>query len=104
MAESPREPDEAIDEVLAEAERCLAALRGMALGRRIVEISQEMFAAEQAGNLELMSLLMNEQLQLARLKMELERSNVPDWCQQTNIYKKIKFIWKTIFTTPEIKI
>lgn len=76
MAESPRDHDEAIDEVLMEAERCLAALRGMAIARRIVEISQEMFAAEQAGNLNLMSVLVNEQIELARLKMELERSNV----------------------------
>lgn len=76
MSEAPRDADEAIDEVLAEAEKCLAALRAMAISRRIVEISQEMVAAEQNGDVQLRDALVLEQLDLARLKLELERSNV----------------------------
>ena len=78
MSESPREADEAIDEVLAEAERCVFALRGMAISRKIVEISQEMVLAEQNGDMESRNRLVNEQLSLARMKFELERVNFSD--------------------------
>ena len=78
MGEAPREHDEAIDEVLAEAERCVFALRGMAISRRIVEISQEMVLAEQKGDMESRNRLVNEQLNLARMKFELERANFSD--------------------------
>ncbi len=78
MSPPPREPDEAIDEVLAEAERCLTTLRGMAISRRIVEISQELALAEQNGNAQLLSHLVKEQIDLSRLKYELERSRYPD--------------------------
>jgi DNA primase len=78
MGESPREPDEAIDEALAEAEKCVAALRGMAISRRIVEISQEMVLAEQHGDMESRNRLVSEQLDLARMKFELERANFTD--------------------------
>ncbi|MGI9035755.1 MAG: DNA primase [Pyrinomonadaceae bacterium] len=78
MSEPPREPDEAIDEILAEAEKCVAALRGMAIARRIVEISQELVLAERNRDVELRDRLVNEQIDLARLKYELERSNFSD--------------------------
>ncbi len=78
LSESPREADEAIDEVLKEAENCLAALRGMAISRRIVEISQEMVLAEQAGNFEARDRLVSEQLDLARIKYQLEHANFSD--------------------------
>ena len=49
MSEPPRELDEAIDEVLREAENCVATLRSMAIASRILEISQELVLAEQSG-------------------------------------------------------
>ena len=75
MSEPAREPDEAIDEVLIEAENCLAALRTMALSRRILEISQELMFAEQNQDIELRDALVNEQIELARMKRNLENRN-----------------------------
>ena len=75
MSEPPRDTDEAIDESLAEAEKCVAALRGMAIARRIVEISRELVLAEQSGDFTLRDRLITEQIDLARMKYELERSN-----------------------------
>jgi DNA primase len=76
MAEPPREPDEAIDEVLAEAEKCVFTLRGMAIANRILEISQELVNAEQSGNYELRDRLVREQIEWARTKYELEKANM----------------------------
>lgn len=78
MSESPREPDEAIDDCLADAEKCVTALRGMAIARRIVEISQELVLAEQNNDITLRNRLVSEQINLARMKYELERSNFSD--------------------------
>lgn len=75
MSEAAREPDEAIDEVLTEAENCLAALRTMAISRRILEISQELVFAEQNQDIELRNALVNEQIELARNKRNLENRN-----------------------------
>lgn len=75
MSEPAREPDEAIDEVLTEAENCLAALRTMAMSRRILEISQELMFAEQNQDIELRNALVNEQIELARMKRNLENRN-----------------------------
>lgn len=78
MSEPPREPDEAIDEVLAEAEKCVFTLRGMAIANRILEISQELVNAEQAGDVQLRDQLVREQIDLARLKYELEKASMLD--------------------------
>jgi DNA primase len=78
MSEPPREPDEAIDEVLAEAEKCVFTLRGMAIANRILEISQELVNAERNGDIELRDQLVREQIELARLKYEIEKANVTD--------------------------
>ena len=75
MCEPARDPDEAIDEVLTEAENCLAALRTMAMSRRILEISQELMFAEQNQDIELRNALVNEQIELARMKRNLENRN-----------------------------
>lgn len=75
MSEPFREKDEAIDEVLAEAESCVVSLREMAISRRILDISQELILAEQKGDAELLNLLVTEQINLARLKRGLERRN-----------------------------
>lgn len=72
MSEPAREPDEAIDEVLNEAENCVASLRGMAISRRILDISQELVFAEQNNDIALRDELVMEQIDLARLKRDLE--------------------------------
>jgi DNA primase len=72
MSEPPREKDEAIDEVLHDAEGCVFALRSMAISSRILEISQELILAEQKGDAELLNHLVTEQINLARLKRGLE--------------------------------
>ena len=72
LSESAREKDEAIDEVLIEAENCVATLRGMAISRCILDISQEMVYAEQSGDIDLRDQLVMEQIDLARLKRDLE--------------------------------
>ncbi len=72
LSEPAREKDEAIDEVLVEAENCVATLRGMAISRRILDISQELSYAEQVGDIELRDRLVMEQIELARLKRDLE--------------------------------
>ncbi|CAN5218140.1 DNA primase [soil metagenome] len=72
LSEPAREKDEAIDEVLIEAENCVATLRGMAISRRILDISQELVYAEQNGDIVLRDRLVMEQIDLARLKRDLE--------------------------------
>ncbi len=73
MTEAAREKDDAIDEVLREAEGCVITLRSMAISRRILEISQEMVFAEQTGDFVLRDELVMEQINLARLKHNLEK-------------------------------
>ncbi len=72
MSEPPRDEDEAIDEVLHDAENCLVSLRSMAISRRILEISQELAFAEQIGDDELLNNLVSEQIELARMKRDLQ--------------------------------
>lgn len=73
MTDAHREPDEAIDEVLVEAEYCVARLRSMAIERRILDISQELAFAEQNDESEAVDKLVNEQIDLAKLKQEIDR-------------------------------
>ncbi|MCY7377458.1 MAG: DNA primase [Pyrinomonadaceae bacterium] len=73
MSEPARDLDEAIDEVLTEAENCVATLRSMALASRILDISQELVFAEQTGDFELRDALVNEQISLARMKRDFEK-------------------------------
>jgi hypothetical protein len=72
MSEPPREAGDAIDEVLHDAESCVFTLRSMAISNRILEISQELILAEQSGNSELLAHLVTEQIDLARLKRDLQ--------------------------------
>jgi hypothetical protein len=76
MSEPAREPDEAIDEVLTEAENCVAALRTMAISQRILDISQELIIAEQNQDKILRDALVNEQIKLARMKRNLENAQL----------------------------
>jgi DNA primase len=71
MTEPKREPDEAIDIVLHEAEERVVALRLMAINTRIAGISQDALAAEQSGQQELHSRLTYEQLELEKIKRGL---------------------------------
>ncbi|HEY0461838.1 MAG TPA: DNA primase [Pyrinomonadaceae bacterium] len=72
MSEPPRSAGDAIDEVLHDAESCVFTLRSMAMSNRILEISQELILAEQSGNQELLVRLVTEQIELARLKRDLQ--------------------------------
>ena len=72
MSEPPREAGDAVDEVLHDAESCVFTLRSMAISNRILEISQELILAEQSGNVELLGRLVTEQIELARLKRDLQ--------------------------------
>jgi len=73
MSEPARDLDEAIDEVLREAENCVATLRSMAIASRILEISQELVFAEQTGDFDLRNALVTEQINLARMKRDFEK-------------------------------
>ncbi|MBS1794504.1 MAG: DNA primase [Acidobacteria bacterium] len=72
MSEPPREKGDAIDEVLHDAESCVFTLRSMAISNRILEISQDLILAEQSGNRGLLEELVGEQIELARLKRDLQ--------------------------------
>ena len=78
MGDTPREEDEAIDEVLVEAENCLVTLRSMAISRRILEISQELLVAEQNSDSSSLARLVNEQIDLARMKRKLQEQILED--------------------------
>lgn len=74
LAGSPkREPDEALDTVLHEAENCVFALRSMAISSRIMEISREAAVAEQSGDAELFNGLTFEQLELEKIRRDMQR-------------------------------
>lgn len=73
MSEPGRDAGEAIDEVLTEAENCVATLRAMAISQKILEISQEMVYAEQNEDITLRDELVVKQIELARMKRDLEK-------------------------------
>ena len=73
MSEFLRENGEVIDDVLRDAESCVATLRSMAISNRILDISQELMLAEQSGNTELLNHLVMEQIDLARMRRELQK-------------------------------
>jgi len=72
MSEPPREIGDAIDEVLHDAENCVFTLRSMAISNRILEISQDLILAEQSGNREILNHLVAKQIELARMKRDLQ--------------------------------
>ncbi len=73
LAEPKRQPGETIDEVLHEAENCVFTLRSMAISTRSLQVTQEMIAAEQDGDWELTKKLASEQVELAKMKADLQR-------------------------------
>ncbi|HQZ98252.1 MAG TPA: DNA primase [Pyrinomonadaceae bacterium] len=68
-----REKDDVLDTVLHEAENCVFSLRNMAIANRIIEISREAAIAEQTGDGELFNQLTYEQLELEKIRRELQR-------------------------------
>ena len=68
-----REKDDAIDDVLHQAENCVFSLRNMAIANRIMEISREATLAESANDAELFNQLTFEQLELENIRRELQR-------------------------------
>ena len=68
-----REKDIAIDGVLHDAENCVFTLRNMAIANRIMEISRDAAQAEQAGNAELSNQLTFEQLELEKIRRDLQQ-------------------------------
>jgi DNA primase len=73
MSNAPRGEGESVDEIREEAEKCVFALRSMAISHRTSEISRELTQAEQTGDTASLIKLAAEQIALARLKHELER-------------------------------
>lgn len=68
-----RDEGEAIDGVLHRSENCVFSLRNMAITNRITEISREANMAEQSADPELFSRLTYEQLELEKIRRELQR-------------------------------
>ena len=73
LSEQTRAEDEAIDDFLTKAEKCVLSLRTMAIDRRLREIKDEIIAAEQNGETERFNNLLIEQIELSRLRNELGR-------------------------------
>lgn len=71
--EPRRDRDEVMDTVLREAENCVFTLRSMAIANRILEISREAALSEQSGDTELFNQLTYEQLELEKIRRELQR-------------------------------
>ncbi len=71
MTEPKRDDGEAMDDVLHDAENCLITLRRMAIGNRIQETARESILAEQAGDLEALTRLTAEQLELEKMERDL---------------------------------
>lgn len=71
MGEAKRDPDEVIDAVLHDAENCVLSLRSMAIQKRLHDVSQELLAAEQAGDTISVDRLVTEHLELSKMKQAL---------------------------------
>lgn len=71
MGEPKRSEGEVIDEVLHDAENCIFTLRSMAISNRLLELSQELITAELDQNSPLVARLVQEHLDLSRMKQLL---------------------------------
>ena len=78
MSEYGRDEGEAIDDILAVAEKCVIALRMMAVSTSILEVSNRLQAAQQEGNDQLIGQLSIEQIELEKWRRELESANFPE--------------------------
>ncbi len=73
IGEARREKDEPIDRVSNEAVNCVFTLRNMAIANRIMEISRDASLAEQAGDAGLFNQLTYEQIDLEKIRRDLQR-------------------------------
>lgn len=71
LAEPRRQAGEVIDEVLRSAENCICTLRKLAIDNRLGSIAQELIAAENLTDRSLVSSLVAEQIELARIRQDL---------------------------------
>lgn len=71
VGEPKRSDGEVIDDVLHDAENCIFTLRSMAISNRLLEISQELIAAELDQNTPLVTQFVQEHLDLSRMKQHL---------------------------------
>ncbi len=65
--------DVPVDRVLRDAENCVFALRNMAIAHRVGEISREASLATQSGNPKLANQLAAEQLELEKIRRDLQQ-------------------------------
>lgn len=72
-SEPARARGEVIDAVLHRAENCVFSLRNMAIVNRITEISREAAHAEQIGDSDRFNQLIYEQLELEKIRRDLQR-------------------------------
>ncbi len=73
LAGSPRrDPGEAPDNVLHDAENCVFSLRNMAIANRIHQISREAALAEAEGDNDLASKLSMEQIELEKIRRDMQ--------------------------------
>ena len=68
-----RDAGDAIDVVLHDAEKCVFALREMAIANRITELSREAVLAQQTNDARRVNELALEQLGLEKIRRELQR-------------------------------
>ena len=73
MSEPKRAAGEAIDQVLHDAENCVFTLREIAVANRIFAITQDLMAAEQAGDVVAVTELSAEKMDLVKIEVELSR-------------------------------
>jgi len=73
MSEPKRAEGEAIDQVLHEAENCVFTLRSMAISNRLFSVTQDLMAAEQAGDGIAVRELVAEKLDLGKIELELRQ-------------------------------
>lgn len=73
LAEPRRNAGDAIDTVLHDAENCVFSLRNMAIANRVIEISREASLAEEAGDAARFNQLTFEQLELEKIRRDLQR-------------------------------
>jgi len=71
MTQPHREVGEVIDEVLHRAENCILTLRSMAISNRILEVSHDLIAAEQVRDSARINVLVDEHLELSKMKQHL---------------------------------
>lgn len=73
LSDDQRAEDEAIDDYLLKAQKCVISLRTMAIDRRLREIKDEIVTTERNGENERFNHLLTEQLELSRLRLELSK-------------------------------